>query len=365
MHLSIHDLVLLTGLFLALIMAIAFGITSQKRKANLWFAGFLLASALVFMVKFMYSTGLVLEYPHWFKLNYPAGILRPVLSYLYILFLLDNKARFQRKHLLHFVPFLLLLGYLFPLFIQDGAHKYGVIMGTVSDEFGMIPSWFYLFQYGYSLTYLGLIFYIFRAFLIANPRPNRTKRVLIRWIKLILVSSAVFILIALFLRILDLETDFNLYMYDIYSILFMLLCIRLMTLPEIVSDPPYTASKYENSSLSETDIQLYFERIQTLMNQEGYFKNQDLKLSDISKSLSIPEHQISQIISASTGKTFRDLVNSLRIEEAKSILLDSHSKYSIEGIAQEAGFKSRASFYAVFKKHTGLTPSEFIKSTNQ
>lgn len=35
---------------------------------------------------------------------------------------------------------------------------------------------------------------------------------------------------------------------------------------------------------------------------------------------------------------------------------------TIQGISYECGFKSKASFYRVFKKETGLSPSEYIKS---
>ena len=313
----------------------------------------------------MYSSGLIFSYPHWFKLNYPAGLLRPVFCYFYVLFLLNNATKFKRKQFWHFVPFFLLVGHLFPLLAKDGSHKIGVISGTVNDEFGLIPAWYFMFQYAYSVVYLILVFILFRSYLASNPRPNRAKRVVITWIKLILAATLVFILTGLLLRLLNLDINFNLYMYDIYSILFILLSIRLMTLPDIVSDRPFTASKYEKSSLSPTEIQASFGKIQSLMRTGKYFKNQDLKLLHISNELGIPEHQLSQIINASTGKSFRELVNSFRVEEAKNILLDFHSKYSIEGIAQEAGFKSRASFYATFKKHTGLTPSEFIKSNTK
>jgi len=34
--------------------------------------------------------------------------------------------------------------------------------------------------------------------------------------------------------------------------------------------------------------------------------------------------------------------------------------YSIEGIAFEAGFSDRRNFYRLFKKMTGLSPTQFV-----
>jgi len=47
----------------------------------------------------------------------------------------------------------------------------------------------------------------------------------------------------------------------------------------------------------------------------------------------------------------------------EAILLLSNFKYhhfSINGIAIDAGFSDRRNFYRVFKKATGLSPSEFV-----
>ena len=49
-----------------------------------------------------------------------------------------------------------------------------------------------------------------------------------------------------------------------------------------------------------------------------------------------------------------------RSSELKGVLVDK-KHFSISGIAHEAGFKSQASFYRIFKKHTGVTPSQFIE----
>jgi AraC-like DNA-binding protein len=60
------------------------------------------------------------------------------------------------------------------------------------------------------------------------------------------------------------------------------------------------------------------------------------------------------------NKTFYDLVNGYRVEEAKRLLLDPKSKNNkILAIAFDSGFNSKTTFNTVFKKFTGFTPSDF------
>ena len=57
-----------------------------------------------------------------------------------------------------------------------------------------------------------------------------------------------------------------------------------------------------------------------------------------------------------------DFVNEFRIKEAKSILKDpSKKEFTVLEILYEVGFNSKSSFNTAFKKHTGLTPTQFRK----
>ena len=59
-------------------------------------------------------------------------------------------------------------------------------------------------------------------------------------------------------------------------------------------------------------------------------------------------------------KNFYDLINGYRVEEAKRLLLDSKNmNYTILSVGFEAGFNSKTTFNTVFKKFTGLAPTDY------
>jgi AraC-like DNA-binding protein len=74
----------------------------------------------------------------------------------------------------------------------------------------------------------------------------------------------------------------------------------------------------------------------------------------------VPAYQVSQAINEGLKKTFYDLVNGSRVEEAKRLLLDPKNKnIKIMAVAFDSGFNSKTTFNTVFKKFTGLTPTDF------
>jgi len=60
------------------------------------------------------------------------------------------------------------------------------------------------------------------------------------------------------------------------------------------------------------------------------------------------------------GENFYAFVNRYRVEEAKQLLTTRVKALSMLGIAYEAGFRSKTTFNNAFKKHTGLSPSQYV-----
>ena len=99
---------------------------------------------------------------------------------------------------------------------------------------------------------------------------------------------------------------------------------------------------------------------------EKLYQESELTLSQMAARLQLPTHHLSQAINNGLKKNFYDLVNGHRVEEAKRLLLDpKNSNYTILSVGFEAGFNSKTTFNTVFKKFTGLTPTEYRDKQRQ
>lgn len=99
-----------------------------------------------------------------------------------------------------------------------------------------------------------------------------------------------------------------------------------------------------------------------LMQEKEVFTNQNLKVIDLAALLDVQEKELSLFIHENFGKSFTDYINDYRIEKVKSLLRSpEQERYTLVAIAEKAGFSSKSSFNAVFKKTTGMTPTQYKK----
>lgn len=98
------------------------------------------------------------------------------------------------------------------------------------------------------------------------------------------------------------------------------------------------------------------------LHHDKKYRDETLSLQSFAHYLDIPAHQLSKVINEKCGKSFFDLINYYRINEAKEILAEpGNNEKLIVTIAYSVGFSSKAAFYRAFKKFTDMTPSEYKK----
>ncbi len=106
-----------------------------------------------------------------------------------------------------------------------------------------------------------------------------------------------------------------------------------------------------------------FDRLERLMQEEQLFENPDLNRELVAERLGISPGYLSQVLKEGGNISFPDYLNGYRVAAAKSMLTDPNFQtYNVLSIGLEAGFKSKSTYYAAFKKATGLTPSTFQKT---
>jgi AraC-like DNA-binding protein len=118
--------------------------------------------------------------------------------------------------------------------------------------------------------------------------------------------------------------------------------------------------KYKTERLSQQEIDNYKKRIKTVMANQKPYLDSELKLDDLAGILSIPARHLSQVINVAFDQNFFDFISDYRIQKAKQMLNDKTCKdRTILEILFDVGFNSKSSFNSLFKKKTGMTPSEF------
>jgi AraC-like DNA-binding protein/ligand-binding sensor protein len=86
-------------------------------------------------------------------------------------------------------------------------------------------------------------------------------------------------------------------------------------------------------------------------------KNEELSLADVAKAAGASVFHFCKVFHKATGLTFTDYVARVRLEDARTRLLNPNLR--ISEIAYDVGFQSLTQFNRTFKRVFGQSPSEF------
>lgn len=105
-----------------------------------------------------------------------------------------------------------------------------------------------------------------------------------------------------------------------------------------------------------------FTRILGVMESSRDIYCSGYSLADLAASLGCTTRAVSRAINICHHSNFNTLLNDYRIREVSRLMHEPGAEQlTIESLAESAGFSSRTYFATVFKKNTGLTPSEYFR----
>lgn len=354
-------LVLLYGGLTLLSFTVLINPMRVNRRANLFFGLFLLLWSTYWVLDVLKFCG-ISPYPLFASAVYATQIFTPVLLFFSAVFFINPDYRFKKKDM---VCLLVPAIYWILLFNSDGNP---VIYNTVL-----------LIDIAHNLPYIALVYFK----IISHQKrietiSSNTEHIDLQW--LIKLSFLLFITIIITVGY-ELYNAFVykmhqhvvmdlLFLFIVYSTVYYVLRQKeiypvdkkqrdeLLSI-ELESDEEKTERK---KLIPDHELEGLKSRLNALMEIEKPYLDGDLNLLKLSDMVNINAHQLSYLLNSGFNENFFHFVNKYRIEHAKKMLIDdSFQKLSMVGIAFESGFNSKTAFNTIFKKMTGLTPSEFRK----
>ncbi|WP_375201277.1 helix-turn-helix domain-containing protein [Hyphococcus sp.] len=137
-----------------------------------------------------------------------------------------------------------------------------------------------------------------------------------------------------------------------------------------ITQPDYFKGLAESERASPPEItpapadETLFLRIDEKIRADALQRQPHLTLSEVASVANLTERDVSRAINANARRSFCDYINAFRVSDVCA-MLNARPDATILDIAFEAGFTSKSSFNAVFKKELGVTPSEYRRRNAQ
>ena len=400
------DIITFLGL-LSVIMI--FANIGQSNKFNIYLGVFFFS-----MAAFMIGNKIISLTSNYYIVSFAIPILGGILMstgpmlYFYTASIL-NKHKINRFYYLHYLPILLMLINILPFFLKSREYQeefYKMIQGSILniykiDTFVEIQ-FFFLFRFISGIAYSLWCFlntYRSKQYFFKNKKSYFSNYYY--WI--LYISGAITIIFSVLLvSILSIKFFYSTEILDFkelprsvfgsYLFGFGIIC-SIILIPSVLFNPSVlfsekaaiTKTKKKNqlkdfktnsleesllpsdlenkiSSESTSNFTQIAEKLALYFYGKPYLQP-GFNLSIITTETDIPYHKVTSYFTVYLGLPFNDWKNDMRVEHAIELIKHGQAKnQTIESIAYSCGFLSRSNFVNSFKKKTGLTPSEYLKS---
>ncbi len=153
--------------------------------------------------------------------------------------------------------------------------------------------------------------------------------------------------------------------FSIYYLVvcFMLYCVSNDALQ--VSEASEIAEETElveeaKVTVSEEDFMQVEAAVKNWLKRGRYLQS-GITMKVAMNEMHLSRYQLAAWLKTTEWELFNPWLAHLRIEEAKRMLL-KHPEWSNDAVAQHCGFSSRSYFQQIFKKQTGMTPAQYVRT---
>ncbi len=376
---DIFALFMVLGVFQGIFIAYIFLSSPQNRlNRNIFYGLFFVVLVILNSEILLNYSGIIVKV--LFIENYSEPFVFLVSPLVYFIIREGLNDKYKKRDWIHFFPFIAYFVYSFFYFIQPAEFKYNSYVYCYQPQWPnlnygqFIPDdpldlrqglfQLYLAQF---VIYILLINQFLQKYKSENKTEYKSSRKTLQkyrwsWILLIMLTIVVLVVKLSFKR--DLGD------YIIGSFLSLVIYISSFFVVKYVL--PFSkqkevneqnAVKYSKSTLDENRKNDILNKLTTLFEEKKYFMGNTISLGTTSKEIGEQTHHVSQVINEKMNMGFFDLLAEYRVKEAIKLLLDpGHNNYTIEDIAEQVGYNSKAAFNKSFKKITCKTPSTFRAS---
>lgn len=320
------------------------------------------------------------SFPNLFGIEQALPLLHGPILYLYTKALTSAK-KFSWLSLLHFLPAILVLFYIFPFILLPIEEKIPIYNQSI-NKYANFQKILVVCIVLSGFTYITLSLKLLTKYKkLLTDNFSYTDKINLDWLYRLIIGLAGIWLIILFV-----ERDDVIFASVAVYVLFIgyygikhvgvfsnyshtMTLEENQELKEVDEFSVNGSTKYQYSNLTDDVLTTLNDKLTDLMNQRKLFLEPDLTLSILAQELDINPNTLSEVINRIQKMNFYDYVNKLRVEEFKVLVtIPTNKKFTLLALAYQSGFNSKTSFNRNFKKITGLIPSEYvskIKNTDE
>lgn len=372
----------LTGIIITFFLSSLLITKRGKTQADYILTAWLFVLGIHLSLFYIVQTQQYQDWPYLLGLEIPLPLVHAPLLFLYTAALTNQ---FPRKYywVVHFIPVLFVYIMLAGFLSRSAADKIWVYQNE-GRGYEQAARWIFSGIILSGLSYIGISLYYLKKYRrnILNVFAD-TEKINLNWLYYLIIGITVIWTVAIW------GDDSLIYSVVVFFILFIgyfgikqvgILNNAMLVVKPIPADnrePVYLAKetvaeqepetvKYQKSRITQPAIQKTHHALVELMQKDHLFTDVELTLGALSERLAVHPNTLSQVINSVEGKNFYDYINALRVDAfMKAVNNPENKKYTLLSLAFECGFNSKASFNRNFKKHTGVSPTEYLKNTSR